>query len=83
MILEGDGYREVARAADVLPGDLVVYHDAEGEVSHVAVVVLNVPNVENGKSNIRVMSQVGIRWRVPPRLLGCSTIIGQTGQVLH
>src|ERR1039457_4126012 len=37
MILEDDGYEEV-EPRDVLPGDLVIYRDNEGNISHVAVV---------------------------------------------
>ena len=58
-ILREDGYAEITTASDVLPGDLVIYHDEDGDVSHVAVVVSNVPNLADGSSSIRVLSQWG------------------------
>lgn len=58
-ILKDDGYEEVARIAELVPGDLVVYETAPGEVSHIAVVVSNEPNLTNGTSRLRVLSQWG------------------------
>src|SRR6266404_2006194 len=60
MILADDGYAEVAVPAAVMPGDLVIYQDPAGEITHVAVVVSNRPNLENGSSNILVLSQWGL-----------------------
>jgi hypothetical protein len=61
MILRDDGYAPVETAAAVMPGDLVVYETetAPGEISHVAVVVSNDPNLQDGSSRIRVLSQWG------------------------
>jgi hypothetical protein len=59
LILREDEYEEIALYADVLPGDLVIYHDAYGDVSHVAVAVSNEPDLTSGGSNIRVLSQWG------------------------
>lgn len=58
MILEEDGYAQVAQAAAVVAGDVVVY-EADGEISHVAMVVSNEPNLADGTSKIRVLSQWG------------------------
>jgi hypothetical protein len=59
LILREDEYEEIALEADVWPGDLVIYHDAYGDVSHVAIAVSNEPDLTNGSSNIRVLSQWG------------------------
>ena len=76
MILQDDEYSEVARPADVMPGDLVIYEKEAGEVSHVAVVVSNDPRLTDGGSVIRVLSQWGSDgeylhdYRDVPPLLG-------------
>ena len=67
--------QEVARPADVMEGDLVVYEDGDG-ISHVAVVVSNEPRLADGSSIIRVISQWGSdgeylhEYRDVPLLLG-------------
>lgn len=38
MILDDDGYTEVKRLEDVLPGDVVIYYDGNGEARHSGVV---------------------------------------------
>ncbi len=58
MILADDEYKEVD-LRDVLPGDVVVYHDGDGSISHVAVVVAHVPDVENARWRTTVLSQWG------------------------
>jgi hypothetical protein len=58
MILKEDGFVEVPQAAAVVTGDLVVY-ELDGDISHVAVVVSNAPDLTDGSSNIRVLSQWG------------------------
>jgi DNA-directed RNA polymerase subunit H (RpoH/RPB5) len=42
MILEEDGYVEIAQPAALMVGDVVVY-ERDGETTHVAVVVTNDP----------------------------------------
>jgi hypothetical protein len=59
MILRDDGYARVETPAAVVPGDLVIYETAPAEISHVAVVISNSPNVQDGSSTIRVLSQWG------------------------
>ena len=58
MILEEDGFVEVTQAAAVMIGDLIIY-ELEGEISHVAVVVENKPDLRDGGSTIRALSQWG------------------------
>jgi hypothetical protein len=57
-ILKEDGFVEVPQAAAVVTGDLVVY-ELDGDISHVALVVSNAPDLADGSSNIRVLSQWG------------------------
>jgi hypothetical protein len=59
MILKDDEYDTVEAASAVMPGDLVFYETAPGDISHVAVVVSNNPNLEDGTSTISVLSQWG------------------------
>jgi hypothetical protein len=61
MILQDDGYALVGAEAAVMPGDVVVYESeaSPGEISHVAVVISNHANLEDGSSRIRVVSQWG------------------------
>jgi len=58
MILQEGGYVEVAQPAAVMTGDIVIY-EYDGEISHVAVVISNTPDLTNGRSNMLVMSQWG------------------------
>lgn len=39
MILDDDGYAEVKNIDDVLPGDIVLYYEDNGEISHSGIVV--------------------------------------------
>ena len=57
-ILQEDGFVEVAQAAGVVAGDVVVY-ELDGEISHVAVVISNTPDLADGSSKISVLSQWG------------------------
>jgi len=59
MILKDDEYSIVEAASAVMPGDLVVYETAPGDISHVAIVVSNVPDLRDGSSRIVVISQWG------------------------
>ena len=59
MILKDDEYATVSTVAAVMPGDLVVYETAPGDISHVAVVVSNDANLQDGTSRVRVLSQWG------------------------
>jgi hypothetical protein len=58
MILEDDGHAEVS-PKHVVSGDLLVYRDREGAISHVAVVISHEPDVANGRWNTTVISQWG------------------------
>jgi hypothetical protein len=58
MILNDDGYEEV-EPRDVVPGDIVIYRDDAGEISHVAVVVAHEADVKNAEWRTTVLSQWG------------------------
>ena len=73
MILHDDGYAEVLEAY-AMPGDILIYKDTDGDITHV--VVSNVPDLMSGSSNIHVLSQWGSDgeylhdYRDVPHLLG-------------
>lgn len=58
MILDDDGYVQI-ESKDVQPGDIVLYFDAEREISHVAVVVCHKPDIANADWKTTVLSQWG------------------------
>lgn len=58
IILSDDEYREVSEA-DVVIGDIVLYHTNENEITHAGVVVSKEPNVAACGWSIRVLSQWG------------------------
>ncbi len=58
MILDDDGYQEIS-PRDVAPGDIVIYRDGSGEISHVAVVVSHEPDLANARWKTTVLSQWG------------------------
>jgi len=58
MILNDDGYVEVS-PSEVEPGDLVLYRDDRGDISHVAVVVRHEPDLEKALWRTTVLSQWG------------------------
>jgi hypothetical protein len=39
MILDNDGYTEIQNAVDVLPGDVIIYYNDNGEIEHSGIVV--------------------------------------------
>lgn len=58
MILDEDGFRET-KPEHVLPGDIVVYRDEGGEISHVAIVVSHEADLAKAKWKTIVLSQWG------------------------
>jgi hypothetical protein len=58
MILEDDAYTEVTPAG-VVPGDLLVYRDRIGAISHVAIVTAHKPDLANARWRTTVISQWG------------------------
>lgn len=58
MILDEDGFQET-NPQSVVPGDIVVYRDNVGDISHVAVVVSHQPDVAAARWKTTVLSQWG------------------------
>ena len=59
-ILKEDGYRQLNSEVETRCGDLVVYRDRQGEVSHVAIVVRkNLYDPQNPKDTLVVLSKWG------------------------
>ena len=59
IILEDDGYRPVANEGELQPGDVVIYRDDAGEVSHVGIVTKVRTNLLQASREITVLSQWG------------------------
>ena len=59
MILADDGYRRVPNEADLQPGDVVVYRDEDGHVSHVGIVTVVRTNLQQATREVFVLSQWG------------------------
>ena len=59
MILMDDGYRRVANESELQRGDVVVYRDNSGEVSHVGLVAELRPNLREATYDVSVLSQWG------------------------
>ncbi len=59
MVLEDDEYRRLRARDEVVLGDLVVYKDGDGGVTHVGLVAEVRSDVASGSIDIMVMSQWG------------------------
>ena len=59
MILDEDDYRRVNNLAELERGDVVVYRDSQGDVSHVGIVAEPGLYVPDGKRQVLVLSQWG------------------------
>ncbi len=59
MILDDDGYRRVGDKSELQQGDIVVYQDGNGEVSHVGIVASINRNVTAGDWDVTILSQWG------------------------
>ena len=59
MILEDDGYQQVSSKDQLLPGDIVVYRDDQGEISHVGMVAQVKVNATKATWEVLVLSQWG------------------------
>ena len=59
MILNDDEYRRVANKGDLQRGDIVVYRDDDGEVSHVGIVADVTTDPAKATWDVLVLSQWG------------------------
>ncbi len=59
LIFREDGYRQLACENDAEVGDVVVYKNGEGLVTHVGLVVKIEPVIETGGRDLTVMSKWG------------------------
>ncbi len=60
MIASDDGYRQVQRQAEAVPGDVVAYRGGKsGQVEHVGLIVEVDLKVADASVSIRVLSQFG------------------------
>jgi hypothetical protein len=59
LILADDGYRRIPHENDLVAGDVVVYRDESGAVSHVGLVTDVMPDLRGATWEISVLSQWG------------------------
>ena len=59
VILSDDGYRQIADSDELQPGDVVVYRDDSGNLSHVGIVYHLSPYRPDETRDVFVMSQWG------------------------
>ena len=59
MILADDGYQPVPNETELQPGDVVVYRDSDGQVSHVGIVSEVRTNLAQAVREVFVLSQWG------------------------
>jgi len=59
LILQRDGYKRVSEQKELWIGDVIVYENADHEMTHVGVVVEKQPDVEHGGYKIYVLSKWG------------------------
>ncbi len=80
-ILTDDGYRQIMRPENAESGDVVVYHDPDGEPSHVGIVVgknLAIPG-EN-RDLLLVLSKWGADGEYVHELTSLPVVLGRPGQ---
>jgi hypothetical protein len=59
LILQEDGYRPVGGPDEVVPGDIVLYRNGEGAISHAGVVIERQPEIESGSWKVWILSKWG------------------------
>lgn len=75
-ILQQDGYRQFNNPAELMAGDVVIYRDGDGEVTHVGLVACVRPNVEQASWEITVLSQWGRDGEYFHRIDDVSPLLG-------
>ena len=76
MILRDDGYRRVVNESELQQGDVVVYRDSSGQVSHVGLVAEVNPNIKDANFEISVLSQWGATGEYIHRIDDVTPILG-------
>jgi hypothetical protein len=59
MILKDDEYRQLQPSDEVVKGDVVIYKDSSGHVSHVGLVIDIILDIAQGTRKIKILSQWG------------------------
>ena len=80
LILEGDGYRQVADMNELETGDVVVYRNAAGEVSHVGLVTQVRTIVKYASREVYVLSQWGAYGEYFHRADDVSPMLGKPSE---
>lgn len=80
-ILTDDGYRQLPRPEDAEAGDVVVYHDADGEPCHVAIVVTkNLAVAGENRDLLTVLSKWGADGEYLHDLTKLPLLLGRPAQ---
>ncbi len=76
MILERDGYSRIDDSRKLWVGDIVVYENAHGEITHVGQVVEIQPNLEDGGRKLIILSKWGVYGEYVHELLDVPLRLG-------
>ena len=80
-VLEDDGYRQLQRPEDAEAGDVVVYHDPDGEPCHVGIVVAkNLAVAGESRDLLTVLSKWGADGEYMHGLTKLPLLLGQPAQ---
>lgn len=80
LILREDGYQLLGGPHEVVPGDIVLYKNGDGEISHVGVVIERRPKVENGSWEIWIVSKWGRDGEYIHKIGDAPEILGQPSE---
>jgi hypothetical protein len=76
-ILERDGYSRVDDPSKLCVGDIVVYENAHGEITHVGQVVEMQPNLLDGGRKVIILSKWGVYGEYLHELLDVPLLLGR------
>jgi len=76
MILERDGYSQIDDSRKLWVGDIVVYENPHGEITHVGQVVEIQPNLEDGGRKLIILSKWGVYGEYVHELLDVPLRLG-------
>lgn len=77
LILKEDAYHKVSDNKDVMPGDIVLYRDRNGEIVHVGVILSKSPNLSLGDFTFEVLSKWGANGEYQHDLHDVPELLGE------
>jgi cell wall-associated NlpC family hydrolase len=81
MILREDGYRKLDNPSEAVLGDVVVYRNDGGEISHVGILVSVQLQLEVGGQELTVLSQWGADGEYFHRIDDVNPRLGQPTEI--